>query len=392
MLYSKERHTEITSVPWNADQVMDFSSSIMNEAEKLLATSSPLPPHPLDTNDFSQPLSTMYYGVEGVAWGLQHWGQKTKTKLSFNPIEIFESRIQQHPEPDDVSYFFGKTGIRLAIQATQPSEKNLKNLCHDLDSLQNVETNEMMAGAPGALIAAQLLWEMNKESSPERICLLIPKVLGARNDNDSLKLPIWTQNYVGQSSIYIGAAHGAVGNIFSLLRASIHMNKTDLQSIREYAISLLKRTALENETEVNWPILYSNNNKEPLVHWCHGATGVVMQLATLLPIGIDSKFDELMIKAGNLIWKAGPLKKGANLCHGTSGSGAALLKLFERTGDEIWLQRARTLAMATLKQIEEDRETYKQPRYSLWTGDIGAVLFLQACTTGRFFTPMLDVI
>jgi len=37
-------------------------------------------------------------------------------------------------------------------------------------------------------------------------------------------------------------------------------------------------------------------------------------------------------------------EKGAGICHGTAGNGYALLKTFERTGDELWLERARALS------------------------------------------------
>ena len=43
-------------------------------------------------------------------------------------------------------------------------------------------------------------------------------------------------------------------------------------------------------------------------------------------------------------------EKGAGLCHGTSGNGYALLKTFERTGDERWLERARRFAVHALAQ------------------------------------------
>jgi Lanthionine synthetase C-like protein len=59
----------------------------------------------------------------------------------------------------------------------------------------------------------------------------------------------------------------------------------------------------------------------------------------------DSRIDDLLIAAGELTWHAGPLVKGGGLCHGTAGNGFAFLKLFRRTKDEIWLDRARRFAM-----------------------------------------------
>jgi Lanthionine synthetase C-like protein len=54
----------------------------------------------------------------------------------------------------------------------------------------------------------------------------------------------------------------------------------------------------------------------------------------------------LLTAAGEAVWAAGPLAKGSNLCHGTGGNGYAFLKLFQRTGQPHWLDRARAFAIA----------------------------------------------
>jgi hypothetical protein len=61
-----------------------------------------------------------------------------------------------------------------------------------------------------------------------------------------------------------------------------------------------------------------------------------------------------------------------------------LLKTFERTGDERWLERARSFAMHALAQAE------KRPRYSLFTGGIGAALFAADCIDGHARFPIVD--
>ena len=88
-----------------------------------------------------------------------------------------------------------------------------------------------------------------------------------------------------------------------------------------------------------------------LVQHCHGAPGMITCLADL-PSGADQVFDRLLLKGGELIWRAGPLTKGSNLCHGTAGNGYALLKLYRRTGDAKWLERARAFAMHAIEQSE----------------------------------------
>ena len=72
------------------------------------------------------------------------------------------------------------------------------------------------------------------------------------------------------------------------------------------------------------------------------------------------------------VWNAGPLRKGPGICHGTAGNGYAFLKLFHRTGDEVWLARARSFAMHAIAQSERANARYGRGRYTLWTGDPGS--------------------
>jgi hypothetical protein len=85
------------------------------------------------------------------------------------------------------------------------------------------------------------------------------------------------------------------------------------------------------------------------------------------------------------------LKKGSNLCHGTAGNGYAFLKLYRRTGDAEWLERARAFAMHAIVQSERDARQYGQRRYSLWTGDLGLAVYLWDCIKAEPRFPTLDV-
>jgi hypothetical protein len=76
------------------------------------------------------------------------------------------------------------------------------------------------------------------------------------------------------------------------------------------------------------------------MQFCHGAPGFVVCLGDMP----GHELDELLLAAGRATWAAGPLAQGANLCHGTGGNGYAFPKLFKRTGDSLWLDRARALA------------------------------------------------
>ncbi len=103
------------------------------------------------------------------------------------------------------------------------------------------------------------------------------------------------------------------------------------------------------------------------------------------------ELERLLLEGGELIWKAGPLSKGSNLCHGTGGNGYAFLKLHRRTHDQVWLERARTFAMTAVSQVRGARAAFGRGRYSLWTGDPGLAVFLWDCISGEPRFPTIDV-
>ncbi len=76
------------------------------------------------------------------------------------------------------------------------------------------------------------------------------------------------------------------------------------------------------------------------------------------------------------------------LCHGTAGNGYAFLALFERTADELWLERARAFAMHAAAQVERGRTELGRGRYTLWTGDPGTALYLADCLAGGGAVPL----
>ena len=120
---------------------------------------------------------------------------------------------------------------------------------------------------------------------------------------------------------------------------------------------------------------------------CHGAPGIICRLAT---VPRTHEWDQLLRGAGELTWIAGPLVKGAGICHGSAGSALAMLKLWRRFYEPVWLDRARQFAMHMIGQIERHRRQYEQGRHSLWTGDLGAACVLWDCVVADDRIPTLD--
>jgi hypothetical protein len=158
---------------------------------------------------------------------------------------------------------------------------------------------------------------------------------------------------------------------------------------QECIVNTIVRTATCRDGQVNWraTLLAPEGGARFLMQFCHGAPGFVICLGDLPANDLDS----LLIAAGETVWSAGPLTKGSNLCHGTAGNGYAFLKLYRRTREALWLDRARAFAMHGIAQTEADRRRHGQGRYSLWTGDPGFAIYLWHCLEGTDLFPTLDV-
>ena len=95
-------------------------------------------------------------------------------------------------------------------------------------------------------------------------------------------------------------------------------------------------------------------DREPLVHWCHGATGAVLlfckahQQLSVAGRGGPAYLDTAR-RAGEAVWQRGLLKKGPGACHGVSGSAYALLALHRACPEgperSQWLARAQQFAL-----------------------------------------------
>lgn len=134
-----------------------------------------------------------------------------------------------------------------------------------------------------------------------------------------------------------------------------------------------------------WPAHPLDSDHAETFHSLYfGACGVVWALRRLESQGAVTLTGDYGPTA------AGPLRKGSNLCHGTGGNGYAFLKLFRRTGDAKWLDRARAFAAHGIAQTASAQETYGRLRYSLWTGDPGFAIYLWDCIRGTDRFPSLD--
>jgi lantibiotic modifying enzyme len=286
------------------------------------------------------------------------------------------------PDPPESSLLEGETGILLVACRLAPSIGLADDLHVRVRANRDNEAEEVMWGTPGTLMAARAMLEWTGEQRWRDAWNESAEALWSRRDADGL----WSQRLYGQEFRSLTPPHGLVGNVQALLPLLDRARRDVL--VRETA-AVLERTAFVEDRLANWPPRERPELAGPdgqiRVQWCAGSPGIVIAAAGYLD-------EELLIAGAELPWRTGPpsLEKGASICHGTAGNGYAFLKVFARTGDERWLERARRFARHALGQVRRLRRERGRGRYSLWTGDLGAALYAADCLDRVGTYPMFD--
>ena len=336
---------------WDEARVSDRIAAVVGQAEAAL-DGCVWPVHPLDDEVTPSEQAALYLGSAGMIWALRRLG--SSLDLDTLAVAALERYRETANPAEQASLFAGEPALLLL---TRSDDERLRTLIADNE---HNPIWELLYGSAGSILAARAA---GFHGEAERLAA----TLAAERDDDGL----WTQQFIqyNHTARYLGPAHGFAGNV-RVLRGVVPD-----EELRSWIEQVLRAHAVWDGETVNWPPVVGDEPNR--VQWCHGAPGIVATLGDLMP-------EDLLLAGAETTWRAGPLEKGPGLCHGTAGNGYAFLKTFAVTGDELWLERARSFALAAFGQL--------QGRYSLMTGDIGAALFAQACIDADPRFPILDVL
>ena len=356
MLFEPERHQTLSPDRWDEQFVRATLERIAADAIRDFSATTLWPTHPDDAPP-SATFYNLYIGAAGVIWALDYLrcSGATDTIPDYGPIVIDliapnHARFARARALGVGGLLSGDTGILLTAARLNGIPTVAERIADAVDGNADNPCQELMYGAPGTALASLTMWRETgdaiwvERSRRDIGCLwsqLRPCI-----DADCL---IWEQEIAGQLASHLGAVHGFVGNVLPALQGWSLLStqqQTDWSACIERT---LRATAIRQGELANWPPSqgrHRTGRRAILVQHCHGAPGIVNALAYFT----DSRIDDLLIAAGELTWHAGPLVKGGNLCRGTAGYGFAFLKLFGRTKDEIWLDRARRFAMHACRQ------------------------------------------
>ena len=404
MLFEPDRHETLQAGTWDEARVRAAIAAIVADIERARLDAARWPLHPLDDEGDTPTdgaFKGLYLGSAGVLWALwflQREGAVTLQHEVAGDLAAVHAAYLAAPDSGAVvpSYYLGEVGILLAWWRIS-GDAGVAHRLHDAvrANIGN-PTNEALWAAPGTMVAAWHLWRTTGEERWRTLFLdNVEQLWRIWQFDAAAGCHLWTQDLYGSVLQYLGAGHGFAGNAYPLLLGAELLDDARREQLYARCEATLAAFARHDDVGgVNWPLgTFQSRPGRPqvLMQWCHGAPGFVTAFAPYPP-GRSATVDALLIGAGRAVWQAGPLRKGPGLCHGTAGNALALLALHRRTGDAVWLARARDFALHAIEQSERLRAEHGQRRCTLWTGDAGLALILWQCLRGRAGVPSLDFI
>jgi hypothetical protein len=400
MLFEADRHEALVRAGWDEIWARAAVRALALDIERHRLPAGHWPIHPNDDEGDAPKagFKSLYLGSAGLLWALWTLQRAGAVEVGLDlrqAIEDADMAYARDPDTGSVvpSYLLGEVGILLVAWRLTGSAAVADRLHAAVSSNIDNPTNESLWAAPGTMVAAWHLWAATGQARWRSLFVAnVDRLWATWQYDEAARCHVWTQDMYGRVVQYLGAGHGFAGNAYPLLRGAALLDDERREGLYERCVATLAATAEWDDGAVNWPPgLYTPRPGAArlLMQWCHGAPGFVTALADF-PAGRSTELDAMLVAAGHAVWRAGPLTKGYGLCHGTAGNGVAFLTLYRRTGETMWLDRARAFAVHALAQRERMRAQLGQGRFTLWTGDAGLAMFVWQCIGGEAGMPGLD--
>jgi hypothetical protein len=390
------RHVPLAAPTWDAAEAQKAIEEIVADAWSRWDGTRFWPAHPQDEGAKDGDTS-LYLGAAGVIWALDHLARTgaardDRTIVSVRDGLVEAGRLHRATLGDygrHASLHFGDFPALLVAMRLRPDAETADAIHARASDNTALPVRELMWGLPGSMLACTFMDEMTGGEARWRSLFAAQAVRLLEELEESDLGPLWTQDLYGSRKRYLGPVHGFASNMAPLLRGWEWLDERQQARVADAVPRTLAANAVRSELGVQWLPVAGLSAPPRLCQHCHGAPGMVTTFADAA--FSTPEFEELLLGGAELIWNAGPLAKGSNLCHGTGGNGYAFLKLYRRTRDARWLERARAFAMAAIAQCREARAMHGRGRYSLWTGDVGLAVYLRDCISGEPQFPTVDV-
>ena len=192
----------------------------------------------------------------------------------------------------------------------------------------------------------------------------------------------WRQHLPTRVDRVLGAAHGFVGNVRALAGRPDLLGAEHIAELEERTVNVLRAEALRDGDLANWPRSTGDRIQRsagPVVPRCARRDHLDRGTDTRQrhPHGPARRRRRADVDRR-------PAQQGRQPLPRHGGQRLGVPQALEAHRRRPWLARARAFAMHALGQVDGGR-------FSLWTGDLGIALYLQACLDGDDGFPTIDV-
>lgn len=344
----------------------------------------------------------LYLGTAGIAYMFYHLSKNPSLK---NHQQEYLNNAKEYIQPalyvaaksekntqNLPGFLLGNSGIYAVAAAIFHATKDVKLMQQYREKYLRIASickhsflesgeDELFVGRAGYVCGA--LWMAKETDTPlvlsdlYDICNCIITSGRAYSKQKNCTSPLMYHYY---DTEYLGAAHGLCFILQILMYVPGYLDAypgetKDIKASVDYLLALQTEQGnfpcATDEININGP-----SEEYDLVHWCHGAPGVVYLMARAYIVFGDEKYLQSCEKCADLVWNKGLLRKGPGLCHGVAGNGYVFLLLYRLTNDVKYLHRA----MAFVQFLDKD-EFKTQARtpdnpYSLYEGIAGTACYV----------------
>jgi len=258
------------------------------------------------------------------------WTACSQLIASATSMAASEDRRRDMDDDGGCEVLYGRAGLLYALLRLRSVSKR--------DDIKTADSH-----------SADLVTTIRALSSKAQLELLVQSIIhrgqiGAATYAEEVagKLPVPRLMWTWHGERYLGAAHGVAGILHILLLCPADVIHPYMESILltvEWLIGCQDMhgnwpTTVPTRDSTSAPARYSTGSGggNDLVQWCHGATGILLLLCTVLRCATQTSNAPLLgkviasVQAGAaLVYRHGILSKGVGLCHGVAGSVFALL-------------------------------------------------------------------
>ncbi|XP_056390380.1 glutathione S-transferase LANCL1 [Hyla sarda] len=333
-----------------------------------------------DPRDF-----TVYTGWSGIALLYLHLSDVYRDQSFLLRAQEYASKALHCLNNRDITFLCGDAGsyavaavILYKLGSHKEADECISRVLQKHSSVMRLESrlpDELLYGRLGYLYTLLFINKHYKgEKVPYGYIQEVSDILIKSGDNFATHKRVKNQTplmYEYYGEYYVGPAHGFTGIYYYLMLPECHVSSEKLQTLVRPSVEYVRQIKYPSG---NYPACIGDN-RDLLVHWCHGAPGVIYMLTQACKVFQDHNYLADAAQCAEIAWQRGLLKKGYGICHGAAGNAYSFLAMYNLTHDLRYLYRACKFAEWCMSYGEHGCRTPDTP-YSLFEGVAGTIYFL----------------